>query len=352
MTMAIGHACAKILSITGGIMSTRIRTVKPELYRHLGLYEAEKYYQLPLRTAFAGLFNSCDREGRFRWQPHSLKLDVLPYDELDFSTVLDALHCTGFIKKYQVDGKLYGCIPTWKKHQAINLREAQSTLPPPPDQDEPFEVHSESVMILPIRVSTEKPAPKSHDTCMHVHAHGEGNWKGREKEEEREEEIKIYTSSSPMQDDDFFPPLSSSDEDDVYSTNENPEQAKPEVNDTGTSKIPLSQAIDRIFRYWQEKLEHPKAKLDEKRRRYLAKALKMGYSVDDLCKVVRGCVATPFNMGENASGERYDDITLLFRSNSHIERFIHNADHPPKAMFVRSASWKNRDDEDPTIGAR
>ena len=41
----------------------RIRTVKPELFRHLALFEAEEKYQMPLRIAFVGLFTCCDR----RW---------------------------------------------------------------------------------------------------------------------------------------------------------------------------------------------------------------------------------------------------------------------------------------------
>jgi hypothetical protein len=62
----------------------RIRTVKPELFRHDSLFEAEQECQLPLRLAFIGLFTCCDREGRFRWRLRQLKLDVLPYDSIDF----------------------------------------------------------------------------------------------------------------------------------------------------------------------------------------------------------------------------------------------------------------------------
>ncbi len=109
----------------------KIRTVKPELFRHDDLFEAEKHYQLPLRLAFTGLFGCCDREGRFRWTPRSLKLDILPYDELDFADVLNALWQTGFIKKYQWQDKYYGYIPSWHLHQSINKNEPPSKLPDP-----------------------------------------------------------------------------------------------------------------------------------------------------------------------------------------------------------------------------
>jgi hypothetical protein len=134
----------------------RIRTVKPEFFRHEALYEAERASNLPLRLAFAGLWTAADREGRFKWQPRALKLDCLPYDETDFAAVLNALCDAGFIIKYQDEngGAEYGYIPGWNKHQHINQREAQSTL----------------------------PAPTSANTCMHIPAHGEG--KGREEEME------------------------------------------------------------------------------------------------------------------------------------------------------------------------
>ena len=83
----------------------RIRTVKPDLFRHETLFEAEQRTKLPLRLAYIGLFTACDRDGRFKWKPKTLKLDVLPYDEIDFSRVLDALATHEFIVKYEFDGE-------------------------------------------------------------------------------------------------------------------------------------------------------------------------------------------------------------------------------------------------------
>lgn len=113
----------------------RIRTVKPELFRHEGLYELEIETGLPIRIAFAGLFTVCDRRGRFVWRPRQLKLDVLPYDEIDFSRVLDALVTRGFVVRYENSGELYGCIPSFERHQVINNRESESELPDHLHQD-------------------------------------------------------------------------------------------------------------------------------------------------------------------------------------------------------------------------
>ena len=89
---------------------SRIRTIKPEFFRHEALYEAERETGLPLRVAFAGLWTVADREGRFHWRPRALKLDCLPYDEVDFSRVLDALATRGFIVQYQGNGEPLGWI--------------------------------------------------------------------------------------------------------------------------------------------------------------------------------------------------------------------------------------------------
>jgi hypothetical protein len=109
----------------------RIRTIKPEFFRHADLYEAEKETGLPLRLAFAGLWTAADREGRFKWRPRELKLDCRPHDDVDFSRVLDALTTRGWVVRYAVEGKEYGLIPSWQQHQVINNREKPSEIPEP-----------------------------------------------------------------------------------------------------------------------------------------------------------------------------------------------------------------------------
>ncbi len=107
----------------------RIRTIKPEFFRHEELFAAEKETGFPLRVAYAGLWTAADREGRFRWAPKQLKLDCLPYDDIDFSRVLDALVTRGFIVRYASEGREFGAIPSWREHQVINNREKASTIP-------------------------------------------------------------------------------------------------------------------------------------------------------------------------------------------------------------------------------
>lgn len=125
----------------------RIRTIKPEFFRHEVLFEAEVATKLPLRLAYAGLWTIADRDGRFRWQPRILKLDALPFDDCNFAAVLDALEAAGFLIKYEVAGEFYGFIPSWEKHQHVNQRESPSKYP--------------------------SPGADGARICTHVHARGE-----------------------------------------------------------------------------------------------------------------------------------------------------------------------------------
>ncbi|MTK11868.1 MAG: hypothetical protein F8N39_07220 [Clostridiaceae bacterium] len=136
----------------------RIRTIKPDFFRHAELFDLERETGFPMRVAFAGLWTCADREGRFRWEPRKLKLDCLPYDDVDFEKVLLLLDRAGFIQRYSVAGHQYAWIPSFSAHQVINQREARSVIPAPDPHDNACEC-----------------------TETHVHAHGEG-------EEEREED--------------------------------------------------------------------------------------------------------------------------------------------------------------------
>ena len=107
----------------------RIRTVKPELFKHEALFEAEMTSNLPLRLAFIGLFTCCDRGNRFKWRPKLLKLDLLPYDDIDIVAILEQLVQHGFVKKHKYQGEWYGYIPpSWAKHQQINNSEVTNVL--------------------------------------------------------------------------------------------------------------------------------------------------------------------------------------------------------------------------------
>lgn len=98
----------------------RIRTIKPEFFRHEELQELGAEAML----VFAGLWTQCDSKGRFVWRPRQLKLDILPFMGFDMGDVLEKLRHGGFVVRYEVGGKLYGHIPTFRNHQRITGKEA------------------------------------------------------------------------------------------------------------------------------------------------------------------------------------------------------------------------------------
>lgn len=104
----------------------RIRTIKPEFFRHELLQELEANNPASyVMLVFIGLFGHCDKEGRFEWRPKMLKLDILPFLDFDIGASLELLRQAKFISRYEVDGKSYGLIPTFKEHQRISGKEAQ-----------------------------------------------------------------------------------------------------------------------------------------------------------------------------------------------------------------------------------
>lgn len=104
----------------------RIRTIKPDFYRHEGLQdlEAENVGKYPMMV-FSGLWGHCDKAGRFEWKPRQLKLDILPFLPFDMAETLDLLVSAGFVKRYSVGGKEYGLIESFSDHQRLSGKELQ-----------------------------------------------------------------------------------------------------------------------------------------------------------------------------------------------------------------------------------
>src|SRR5258708_28854286 len=140
----------------------RIRAVKPDFFRHEGLFDLEQETGLRIRLVFAGLWTTCDREGRFKWRPRTLKAEVLPFDDVDFSRVLDALTTRGFLVRYACNDEEYGCVPSWNRHQIINNREQASAIPPP----------TESLSVQILDACPTREAREDHA--------GQGEGKGKE----------------------------------------------------------------------------------------------------------------------------------------------------------------------------
>lgn len=99
----------------------RIRTIKPEFWRDELLSNVT-----PEACLLAiGLLNHCDDEGYFNANAKLVEADVFPLRELSSTTttLLQELSQIGYINVFEgIDGKVYGHIVNFEKHQVINKK--------------------------------------------------------------------------------------------------------------------------------------------------------------------------------------------------------------------------------------
>lgn len=99
--------------------------------------------------------------------------------------------------------------------------------------------------------------------------------------------------------------------------------------------------VREIFEYWTVTCDHPGATLDSKRAGVISRQLiKYGRTLQQLKKAILGASQDSFLRGNG--GPRYDDITLILRDATHIERYIDladrtKADHQSLASAVEGA---------------
>ena len=103
----------------------RIRTIKPEFFT-----DSKVLSLAPLaRLFYVSLWCEADRAGRLKWDPATLKFRYLPADKASVEDLGHDLLRAQLIRLYEVDGQIYADIPGFVKHQVINNREVESSLP-------------------------------------------------------------------------------------------------------------------------------------------------------------------------------------------------------------------------------
>lgn len=105
----------------------RARNLKPSFFTNEVLADIH-----PLgRLLFQGLWCVSDREGRLEDRPRKLKAELLPYDDCDVDSLLNALQTHGFILRYEANNTRYIQVLNFKKHQNPHMKEAESSIPAP-----------------------------------------------------------------------------------------------------------------------------------------------------------------------------------------------------------------------------
>lgn len=105
----------------------RARNIKP------GFFTNDELVELPFedRLLFIGLWTIADREGRLLDRPKKIRMDIFPGDDVDVGKALCRLACSGFIARYEADGRPCIQIINWGKHQNPHVKEVASTIPAP-----------------------------------------------------------------------------------------------------------------------------------------------------------------------------------------------------------------------------
>lgn len=152
---------------------SRIRSIHP------GLWTDEEFVTLSAfaRLLFVGLWNECDDKGTFEWKPLTLKMRILPADNIDVASLLAEITAAGCIRQYEIDGRSYGAVRNFCRFQRPK---------------KPNDVHPATTEILHY-VGKEKPSsdevseevPNQFPTSVEIAPQMEdGGWREGEEEEE------------------------------------------------------------------------------------------------------------------------------------------------------------------------
>lgn len=259
----------------------RARNIKPSFFQNEDLGELS-----PIdRLFFIGLWTVADYKGCVEFRPKRLKVQLLPYDECDSEQLARNLEKSGHVTLYSVNGQRYLKVINFEKHQNPhkNERETGSEIPDIGEAD------AQVVDFVVIEKNREK------------------NGNNQEKNETDPADSLLLIPDSPI-----------------------PQPDSLKLKDVALRA--RREQVTAVFEHWRTVMGHPRAVLDDKRRKLIEARLKDGYSAEDLCQAVTGCSLSPFNMGQNDSGSRYDGLELILRDSSKVDRFLAISRNPPRPL--------------------
>ena len=91
----------------------------------------------------------------------------------------------------------------------------------------------------------------------------------------------------------------------------------------------LKNPVLEIFDHWKKVMLHERANIDDTREKVIKSALEIGYTTEELKMAIDGCRNTPFYMGANDRGIKYDGLSVIFKNADNIDKFISSAQKSP-----------------------
>lgn len=107
----------------------------------------------------------------------------------------------------------------------------------------------------------------------------------------------------------------------VYASRMGGERIQTKQQAAKARKIAESEIL-KVFQHWLTVIKkgNSRAVLDDKRRLAIGWAIH-DYGVDTCLKAVDGITKSQWHMGRNPGNKQYNDITLIFRDASNVEKF-------------------------------
>lgn len=198
----------------------------------------------------------------------------------------------------------------------------------------------------------EAPDPRSRTPdadgrrIIRLSAHRDWGWfvtnHDKYREEERSAERREYLRVAKRKERDAARQQAST------NVNMSTDQIRADQSRSDQKKVPTepmsnsaSASIAAVFEHWRTTHGYPRAKLDEKRRALIRKALAT-YSEADLCQSISGYLNSPHHMGRNDSCTKYTDLGLLLRDAQRIDAGLKFYTEPPRTD-VSALTRKNID---------
>ena len=91
----------------------RIRSIHPGLFTD----EAFAGLSMAARVLLLGLWTEADDQGVFDWKPITIKMRIMPVDNVDVPALLEELERADVVKRFQQDGKTFGAVRNFCKYQ-------------------------------------------------------------------------------------------------------------------------------------------------------------------------------------------------------------------------------------------
>ena len=111
----------------------RTRLLNPEVFLHEDLAACSPH----ARLLFLSLWTQADREGRLRWLPARVLGEAFPHEPgLDVQALGAELVGAEVLVLYEVNGRRFGALPNFLKHQKPHRNETASSCPQPPLDDQ------------------------------------------------------------------------------------------------------------------------------------------------------------------------------------------------------------------------